>query len=97
MTVADIIAYRLAHERLVERVEEPLHRRDLERSRRQLPRSSTPRSTWPLVLGDVASSEPTLVRVHDQCLTGDVFGSLRCDCGEQLEAAMQRIADEDAA
>jgi 3,4-dihydroxy 2-butanone 4-phosphate synthase/GTP cyclohydrolase II len=47
-----------------------------------------------LVMGEVGGGEPTLVRVHDQCLTGDVFGSLRCDCGEQLEAAMRRVAEE---
>ena len=38
-------------------------------------------------------TEPVLVRVHSECLTGDVFGSLRCDCGTQLEAAMQRIEE----
>jgi 3,4-dihydroxy 2-butanone 4-phosphate synthase / GTP cyclohydrolase II len=47
------------------------------------------------VRGDVSTGEPTLVRVHSECLTGDVFGSRRCDCGPQLGAAMQRIADED--
>jgi 3,4-dihydroxy 2-butanone 4-phosphate synthase/GTP cyclohydrolase II len=44
-----------------------------------------------LVKGDVSSDEPVLVRLHSQCLTGDVFGSERCDCGEQLEAAMNMI------
>ena len=47
-----------------------------------------------LVLGDVNSEEPVLVRVHSQCLTGDVFGSMRCDCGEQVEKALQLIAAE---
>jgi 3,4-dihydroxy 2-butanone 4-phosphate synthase/GTP cyclohydrolase II len=47
-----------------------------------------------LVRGRLRPGEPTLVRVHSQCLTGDVFGSLRCDCGEQLEAAMRAIAEE---
>src|SRR4030065_1188361 len=47
-----------------------------------------------MVMGDVATDEPVLVRVHSQCLTGDVFHSLRCDCGEQIEMAMKRIADE---
>jgi 3,4-dihydroxy 2-butanone 4-phosphate synthase/GTP cyclohydrolase II len=47
-----------------------------------------------LVKGDVAGKENVLVRVHSECLTGDVFGSLRCDCGEQLEGAMERIEDE---
>jgi 3,4-dihydroxy 2-butanone 4-phosphate synthase / GTP cyclohydrolase II len=45
-----------------------------------------------LVKGDVATLEPVLVRVHSQCLTGDVFGSLRCDCGEQLDLALQQIS-----
>ncbi|HXZ33462.1 MAG TPA: GTP cyclohydrolase II [Terriglobales bacterium] len=48
-----------------------------------------------LVMGDVTSS-PALVRVHSQCLTGDVFGSLRCDCRQQLEMALQMIATEGA-
>jgi 3,4-dihydroxy 2-butanone 4-phosphate synthase/GTP cyclohydrolase II len=47
-----------------------------------------------LVKGDVAGGENVLVRVHSECLTGDVFHSLRCDCGEQLELALQRIEQE---
>ncbi|HET8731331.1 MAG TPA: GTP cyclohydrolase II [Moraxellaceae bacterium] len=47
-----------------------------------------------LVMGDVASGTPVLIRVHSECLTGDGFGSLRCDCGPQLHAAMDRIAVE---
>ncbi len=47
-----------------------------------------------LTMGDVASGEPVLCRVHSECLTGDVFGSCRCDCGQQLEEAMKRIASE---
>jgi 3,4-dihydroxy 2-butanone 4-phosphate synthase / GTP cyclohydrolase II len=46
------------------------------------------------VMGEPRASEDILVRVHSECLTGDVFGSLRCDCGSQLHAAMQRVADE---
>ena len=46
-----------------------------------------------LALGELAGSGPVLARVHSECLTGDAFGSRRCDCGAQLEAAMQRIAD----
>ena len=45
-----------------------------------------------LVMGDIRTDEPVLVRVHSQCLTGDVFHSLRCDCGEQLEKAMKIIS-----
>ncbi len=47
-----------------------------------------------LVMGGIHSSEPSLLRIHSECLTGDVFGSLRCDCGEQLNEAMKRIANE---
>jgi 3,4-dihydroxy 2-butanone 4-phosphate synthase/GTP cyclohydrolase II len=47
------------------------------------------------VRGDIASGAPVLTRVHSECLTGDVFGSLRCDCGDQLSAALQLIADND--
>ena len=47
-----------------------------------------------LVMGDIANGEPVLCRVHSECLTGDTFGSLKCDCGQQLEAALKRIAAE---
>jgi len=47
-----------------------------------------------LVMGDARGVEPPLVRVHSECLTGDLFGSLRCDCGEQLDQAMRVIARE---
>lgn len=47
-----------------------------------------------LVMGDIKTTKPVLVRVHSECLTGDVFGSLRCDCGVQLNEAMERIAKE---
>ena len=47
-----------------------------------------------LVKGEISKTRPTLVRVHSECLTGDVFGSRRCDCGNQLHAALQQIADE---
>jgi 3,4-dihydroxy 2-butanone 4-phosphate synthase/GTP cyclohydrolase II len=47
-----------------------------------------------LVKGDLTDAQDVLVRVHSECLTGDVFGSMRCDCGEQLSAAMEMIADE---
>jgi len=45
-------------------------------------------------MGDIEPEEPTLVRVHSQCLTGDIFGSCRCDCGLQLDKALERIAAE---
>ena len=49
-----------------------------------------------LVKGEIDRETPTLVRVHSQCLTGDVFGSFRCDCGEQLKKSMEMIAEEGA-
>lgn len=56
--------------------------------------SVTGREHVALVMGDVADGEPVLCRVHSECLTGDVFGSFRCDCGQQLDEAMKRIAAE---
>jgi 3,4-dihydroxy 2-butanone 4-phosphate synthase/GTP cyclohydrolase II len=47
-----------------------------------------------LVKGDVSTDEPVLVRVHSECLTGDAFGSLRCDCGDQMHEALRRIDEE---
>jgi 3,4-dihydroxy 2-butanone 4-phosphate synthase / GTP cyclohydrolase II len=47
-----------------------------------------------LVMGDIGDGEGVLTRVHSECLTGDVFGSMRCDCGEQLDWALQKIAEE---
>ena len=56
--------------------------------------TSTTRPTWRCVCGDVDGADEVLVRVHSECLTGDVFGSRRCDCGPQLHAAMEMIAAE---
>ncbi len=47
-----------------------------------------------LTMGDFSTSEPLLIRIHSECLTGDAFTSLRCDCGPQLEAAMKKISEE---
>ena len=95
LTTADLIAYRMAHERLVERVDEvqlPTRHGDFRAiGYRTL---IDAHEHIALVMGEVTPDAPILVRVHDRCVTGDVFGSLRCDCGEQLEAAMQRIAAE---
>jgi len=94
-TIADVIAYRLRNETFVHKVAETV-----------LP---TPYGEFKavafineidnyehlaLIKGDVATEEPVLVRVHSQCLTGDVFGSYRCDCGEQLQRAMEVINQE---
>ena len=58
-------------------------------------RNGKPEEAVALVMGDVHSA-PALLRIHSQCLTGDVFGSLRCDCRQQLEMALSMIADEGA-
>jgi len=95
LTVADLIAYRMRTEKLVERIAGP-----------ELPTDAGPFRIFgyrnrvtgeehlALVMGAIDPEQPVLVRVHSQCLTGDVFGSRRCDCGAQLEAAMARIAQE---
>ena len=95
VTVANIISYRLANERLIERVEEtqmPTTHGDFRVIGYRTLIDS--KEHVALVMGDLSDGEPALVRVHDQCVTGDVFGSRRCDCGEQLEAAMERVAEE---
>ena len=95
VTVAQLVAYRLKSERLVHRVADA--------------RLPTEHGTWrivgyrndvdahehvALVYGDVTDAEDVLVRIHSKCLTGDVFHSLRCDCGWQLDKAMEMIAAE---
>ena len=95
VSVADIIAYRREHEKLIERVAEA-----------RLPtmygeftaisyRSIVDKDEHvALVKGDLNPNEPTLVRVHSECLTGDVFDSVRCDCGDQMAQALQDIEAE---
>ncbi len=95
ITIADLIDYRRRHEKLIERVSEV-----------NLP---TKHGTFKaigfkdkisgeehvaLTMGKIDGTKAVLTRVHSECLTGDVFGSLRCDCGEQLDIALRRIADE---
>jgi 3,4-dihydroxy 2-butanone 4-phosphate synthase/GTP cyclohydrolase II len=95
ITVAQLVSYRLTRERLVKRVAEA-----------ELPTAFgsfrvigysnlvDQREHVALVKGDPTGKEGVLVRMHSECLTGDVFGSLRCDCGEQLHAAMRQIDEE---
>ena len=95
ITIADLIAYRRRHDKLVERVAEA-----------KLPTAFgefevvgyrsllDEKHHVALVKGDVAGRSDVLVRVHSECLTGDVFHSLRCDCGEQLESALAMIEAE---
>jgi 3,4-dihydroxy 2-butanone 4-phosphate synthase / GTP cyclohydrolase II len=95
VTIADLIAYRRHTEKQVERVAEA-----------RIPTAHGPfravgyRSEYDgaehvaLVTGELGDGADVLVRVHSECLTGDVFGSLRCDCGPQLDAALARVAAE---
>jgi 3,4-dihydroxy 2-butanone 4-phosphate synthase/GTP cyclohydrolase II len=95
ITIADLIVYRRQIEKVVERVtmvEMPTKYGDFMAYSYQS--KITRENHVALVKGDVADGKPVLVRVHSECLTGDVFGSLRCDCGEQLADAMKRIARE---
>ena len=95
VTVADIIAYRLEHERLIERVADARLPTRHGSARAVAYRSAVDSAEHvALVFGDVAGDAPVLVRVHSECLTGDVFGSVRCDCGTQREMAIQAIAQE---
>jgi len=93
IAVADLIRYRMRTERLVHRIASPTlptrhgdfrmlaYRDDIEM-----------KTHVALVLGNPRMDDPTLVRIHSECLTGDVFGSLRCDCGSQLSMALEMIA-----
>lgn len=95
VTVADLISYRRRHEKLIHRIAEAKlptkhgeftvisYRSDVDTDEQVA-----------LVMGDISKAEPVLVRVHSECLTGDVFGSQRCDCGDQIELAMKAIAKE---
>jgi len=95
MSIADLIAYRRRHEKLVERVAEAkLPTRYGEFVVIAYRSKVDPDQHVALVKGDITGEEPVLVRVHSECLTGDVFGSLRCDCGEQIDLAMEKIAAE---
>ena len=94
-TVSSLIAYRYRHEKLVHRVAEAklptihgdftaiAYKSDMDHDEHLA-----------LVMGDIATEEPVLVRVHSECVTGEVFGSLRCDCGDQIALALQTIAEE---
>ncbi|MDO4215136.1 MAG: bifunctional 3,4-dihydroxy-2-butanone-4-phosphate synthase/GTP cyclohydrolase II [Bacteroidales bacterium] len=92
ITIADLVAYRRKTEKLVERVTDA----DLPTKYGNFRaygyvNKLTGEHHVALVKGDVTTSEPVLCRVHSECLTGDAFGSLRCDCGEQLAEALRRI------
>ncbi|HEX8725610.1 MAG TPA: bifunctional 3,4-dihydroxy-2-butanone-4-phosphate synthase/GTP cyclohydrolase II [Gemmatimonadaceae bacterium] len=95
ITVAQLVAHRLKNERLVHRVAEA--RLPTEHGTWQIlgyRNDVDPHEHVALVYGDVSEGEKVLVRMHSKCLTGDVFHSKRCDCGWQLDTAMQMIAEE---
>jgi 3,4-dihydroxy 2-butanone 4-phosphate synthase/GTP cyclohydrolase II len=95
ITVAGLIQYRLRTERLVQRVAAAALPTEHGDFRVHAYESTIDRETHvALVKGDLGDGHNVLVRVHSRCLTGDVFHSARCDCGPQLEAAMERIAEE---
>ncbi|HEV7506199.1 MAG TPA: bifunctional 3,4-dihydroxy-2-butanone-4-phosphate synthase/GTP cyclohydrolase II [Thermoanaerobaculia bacterium] len=95
ITVSDLISHRLRHETLVSKVASPNLPTVYGDFRIHAYRSDeTGDENVALVMGEIHPEEPTLVRVHSQCLTGDIFGSCRCDCGPQLEQALNRIAEE---
>jgi 3,4-dihydroxy 2-butanone 4-phosphate synthase / GTP cyclohydrolase II len=96
VTVADLIEYRRRHEKLVERmttVQLPTGYGDF--TAVAFRETLSGKHHVALVKGEVEGEENVLVRVHSECLTGDVFHSVRCDCGEQLEHALERIASEE--
>jgi 3,4-dihydroxy 2-butanone 4-phosphate synthase / GTP cyclohydrolase II len=95
ITVAQLVSYRLSKERLVKRLAK-VHLPTEHGNFDLIGYSSVidSREHVALVKGDVEGRDDVLVRMHSECLTGDVFGSSRCDCGEQLAAAMARIERE---
>lgn len=98
-TIADLIAYRHHHEAFVRRtgtVKMPTRFSEADFDLHCYVSQSDSREHIALVYGEVSAKAPVLVRVHSECLTGDVFHSARCDCGEQLELAMERIVEEGA-
>ncbi len=96
-TIQSLIAYRRLREKLVEREQVVRMPTDYGEFDLHLYRSTVDGSHHlALVKGTISQSEPVLVRVHSECLTGDVFGSRRCDCGNQLHAALRQIAEEGA-
>jgi 3,4-dihydroxy 2-butanone 4-phosphate synthase / GTP cyclohydrolase II len=95
ISIEDLVRYRRRHETLVERVAEtrlPTKFGDFTAYGYRITVDDSEHIA--LVYGDVTGEEPVLTRVHSECLTGDVFGSARCDCGPQLDEALERIVAE---
>src|SRR3989338_3338878 len=93
VTIADLIRYRMQHESLIRKDSEAKLPTSFGKDFRVITFESLLDHKYhiALVRGEIKADQPTLVRVHSECLTGDVFGSLRCDCGEQLRASMEMI------
>ena len=97
ISIADLIRYRRQHEKLVKAVSEASLPTDYGTFNARVYEGVLDgEEHLALVYGDISVQDSVLVRVHSECLTGDVFGSLRCDCGPQLHAALQTIANEGA-
>ena len=95
ISINQLIRYRVQRERLVERVAATVLPTKWGEYTLYAYRSEIDRDEHAaLVMGDISTPAPVLVRVHSQCVTGDVFGSMRCDCGEQVQLALQQIAAE---
>ncbi len=96
LRIADLVAYRLRTESLVHRIaERPVTIRTGGRFRAVVYRNDVDQHEHvALIKGTIRPGDPVMVRLHSQCLTGDVFGSERCDCGDQLDRALQMIARE---
>jgi 3,4-dihydroxy 2-butanone 4-phosphate synthase/GTP cyclohydrolase II len=95
VTIAELISYRRRHEKPVERVAEARIPTEFGQFQAVGYRATFDEAEHvALVFGDLGDGRDVLVRVHSECLTGDVFGSLRCDCGPQLHAALRRVAAE---
>jgi 3,4-dihydroxy 2-butanone 4-phosphate synthase / GTP cyclohydrolase II len=94
-SIADLIEYRRHHDKMVRKVAEAVLPTKYGEFKLIAYKSEIDTDEHvALVMGDISGEEPVLVRVHSECLTGDAFGSLRCDCGEQLDMAMKAIAKE---
>jgi len=95
LTIAELIKYRMKHERLVKKIEDTELPTKYGKFKMMIFEDTIHKEHHvALVKGDITKDQPILVRAHSQCLTGDTFGSVRCDCGEQLHQAMEMINKE---
>lgn len=95
ISIKDLVAYRMKHERLIEKeVEINLPTKFGEFKLTAYKQITTGEEHLALSMGTWEENEPVLVRVHSSCVTGDLLASLRCDCGDQLHAAMKKVAEE---